>query len=354
VKAATYYGAGDIRVEDVSDPNLEADGVIIQVKACGICGSDLHPYKVGGYIEAGFVQPGLIMGHELSGDVVEVGANVSDIKKGDRVTTASILPCGECGSCQEGQFSRCSSMKVLGFQMPGAFAEYVSIPLAIVSQTIFPLPDKISYEVGATVEPLSVGVNAAKRAQPTAGDTVAILGAGMIGQCTMQAFKALGVAQVIVSETSKKRLEVARATGADIVINAAEEDSILRVREMTSGMGADIVAECAGTPITFQQAIGMVRGGLQQAFETERPDGKIMLVGVYEQPIQWAPISVINNSVRMIGCFAGAFPPAIELLRIGKVDTKPLISHEFTIENTREAFETQLNTDESLKVIIKP
>lgn len=354
MKAATYYGAGDIRVENVSDPKLEAGGVLIKVKACGICGSDLHPYKVGGLIEAGFIQPGLIMGHEFSGDVVEVGVNVTGIKKGDRVTAGSILPCGECDLCRGGQTNRCSDMKVLGFQIPGAFAEYVSIPLAIVNQTIFPLPDEISYEEGATVEPLSVGANAARRAEPRHEDIVVVLGAGMIGQCAMQSFKAMGVAKVIISEVSKKRLEVAKATGADIIINAAEEDPVQRVREVTSGVGADIVAECAGAPITFQQAIGMVRGSLQQAFEKERPDGKIMLVGVYEEPIAWMPIMVINNSVRMIGCFAGDFLPAIDLLKTGKVNSKPLITHEFPLDRAKEAFEAQLKTDESIKVLIKP
>jgi len=354
VKAATYYGAGDIRVENVSDPQLEAGGILIQVKACGICGSDLHPYKVGGLIEAGFIQPGLIMGHEFSGDVVAVGTNVTGIKEGDRVTAGSILPCRECEWCRKGESNRCLNMMVLGFQMPGAFAEYVSIPLAIVDQTVFLLPEEISYEEGATVEPLSVGINAARRAEPGHEDIVVVLGAGMIGQCALQSFREMNVAKVIVSEVSKKRLEVAKASGADIVINAAEEDPVQRVRELTSGIGADIVAECAGAPTTFQQAIDMVRGSMQQAFETERPDGKIMLVGVYEEPIQWMPIMVINNSVRMIGCFSGGFAPAIDLLKTRKVSTVPLITHEFSLDEAKEAFETQLRTEESIKVLIKP
>jgi len=354
MKAATYHGAGDIRVENVSDPELEVDGILIKVKACGICGSDLHPYKIGGLVEAGLIQPGLIMGHEFSGDVVAVGANVTDIREGCRVTAASILPCRECESCRKGEPSRCLNMMVLGFQMPGAFAEYVSIPLAILNQTVFLLPEEISYEEGATIEPLSVGANTARRAEPRREDIVVVLGAGMIGLCVLQSFKEMNVAKVIVSEVSNKRLEVARATGADITINAAEEDPVLRIREITSGIGADIVAECAGAPTTFQQAIEMVRGSMQQAFEIEHPDGKIMLVGVYEEPVQWMPIMVINNSVRMIGCFSGGFAPAIDLLKTGKVSTMPLITHEFSLDQAKEAFETQLRTDESIKVLIKP
>jgi len=354
MKAATYYGAGDIRVENVSDPELNVDGIVIQVKACGICGSDLHPYKIEGLVEAGLIQPGLIMGHEFSGDVVAVGANVTGIKEGDRVTAHSILPCKECESCRKGESNHCLDMKVLGFHMNGALAEYVSIPLAILNQTVFLLPEEISYEVGATVEPLSVGANVAKRAEPGREDVVVVLGAGMIGQCALQSFKKMNVAQVIVSEVSRKRLEVAKTTGADIIINAAEEDPVLRIREITSSIGADIVAECAGKPITFDQAIGMVRGSMQQAFETKRPDGRIMLVGVYEEPIQWMPIMVINNSVRLIGCFSGGFAPAIDLLKTGKVNTASLITHEFPLDQAREAFETQLRAEESIKVLIKP
>jgi len=346
MKAAILYGPGDIRVENVNEPELKTDGILIQVKACGICGSDLLPYKVGMRMEAG-----LIMGHEFSGNVVEVGANVADIRKGQRVTAPGVLPCGECHWCQREQPDRCSNTKILGFQFPGAFAEYVSIPLARLNRTVFPLTDEISYEDGATVEPLSVGVHTAMRAEPSAEDTVVILGLGMIGQCTLQAFKAMGVAKIIVSEISKKRLEVAKAMGADVVINAAEEDPIEWVGEATSGMGADIVAECAGAPATFQQAIEMVRGG---TFEAVHPEGKIMLVGIYEQPIQWAPISLIRKNVRMIGCFAGSFPQAIDFIQTRKVNTKPLITHEFPLDEAKEAFATQSKADESIKVLIKP
>ena len=338
MKAAIYYGPGDIKVQDVSQPRLEPDGILVKVKTCGICGSDMHPYKVGGVIG-----PGTIMGHEFSGDVVEVGANVKDFNKGDRVTVAGYLPCGECYWCQRKQYYRCFKMQLLGYEFPGAFAEYVGVPLALLNMTVFPLPDELTYEEGATVEPLSVSVHAVRRAEPAAADTVVILGAGMIGQCAMQVFKAMGVAKVIVSEISKKRLEVAKATGADVVINAAEENPVERVQEATSGMWADIVAECAGSPATFHQAIEMVRGS-----------GKIVLVGIYEEPIKWEPAAIIRKNIKMIGCMGGSFPRAIDFLRSRRVDTKPLITHEFPLDQAREAFETQLKADEAVKVLVKP
>lgn len=321
MKAAFLYGPHDIRVENVSDPTLEPTGIIIQVKACGICGSDLHIYKQGGPPEQ---LP--ILGHEFSGDVVEVGANVVDIRKGDRVTALS----------------------------GGAYAEYVGIPMALLNMTVFRLPDELSYEVGATIEPLTLGIHAATRAEPKAEDTVVVLGAGMIGQGTMQAFKAVGVSRVIVSEIGKKRREVAKAMGADVVINAAEEDPVLRVLELTSGVGADIVAECAGAPATFQQALDMVRGGGMMQADMLRPGGKIILEGVYEEPIQWEPVNAIVKGVVMIACFGGCFPPTIEFLRTGKINTRPLITHEFPLDKIQEAFVTQQKVEEAIKVLIKP
>ena len=338
MKAAVYYGPRDIRVENVSDPTVEPDGILIQVKACGICGSDLHIYKLGGAIE-----PGLIMGHEFTGDVIEVGANVTDIKKGDQVIASGWKSCGECYWCQQEQPLLCTQIKIIGIGFPGAFAEYVSIPTAILNMNVFPLPEEISYEVGATAEPLSVAVYAATTSEPSPEHNVVILGAGAIGQGALQVFKTMGVTNVIVSETSKKRRELARAMGADVVINPAEEDPVERVCEATSHMWADIVAECAGAPATFQQALEMVR-----------PAGKIMLVGVYEEPIQWEPLIVIGKNVRMIGCLGAGFAQAIDFLRTGKVDTRPIISHEFPLDKAKEAFETQLKTEEAIKVLIKP
>ena len=349
MKAAVYYGPGDIRVEDVQDPELETDGIIIRVKACGICGSDLHPYRISGLME-----PGMIMGHEFSGEVVSVGQNVSGIQKGDRVTAASIQPCGDCQWCNNKETHRCLNMRVLGFHMPGAFAEYVSIPLALIDQTVFLLPDDMSYEAGATIEPLSVGEHIVRRAAPTSGEIVVILGAGAIGLFAVQIFKAAGVAKIIVSEVSPNRLKMAEAMGADRVIDAVREEPAQQVLAATSGVGADIVVECAGVPGTFQQAVEMLHGGMQQAFETERADGRIMLTGIFEQPVQWSPNSVIRKSARMIGCYAGSFPQAIGLLKAGKVQTEPLITGEYPLDSAVDAFKAQADAGNSVKVLIKP
>ena len=339
MKAAILHGPKEFRVENVDDPTLEPNGIIVGVKACGICGSDLHIY----HREVSPQAQG-ILGHEWSGEVTEVGSKVTNIKSGDRVTVAG----------------------------GGAYAEYVGIPWAMLNRTVFLLPDDMSYEVGATIEPVSCGVNAAKRAEPKAEDTVVVLGAGMIGQGTWQAFKAMGVSKVIVSEIGKKRLEITRALGPDMVINAAEENPLEKINEITSGEGADIVAECAGSASALQQATMMVRGGgywqavmMRRTGAPRRPSdrmaidilsdgGKIMLVATYENMVEWQPTIPVAKGVRMIGCIAGRLGEALDLMRAGKINTKPLVTHEFPLDKITEAFEMQAKPEEAVKVVIKP
>ncbi|MDD4875965.1 MAG: zinc-binding dehydrogenase [Dehalococcoidales bacterium] len=349
MKAAVFYGPNDLRVEEVSDPKLQPDGIIVKVKTCGVCGTDLHAYKGKRPAAAGS-----IMGHEFSADVIEVGANVKGIKKGDRVTGGA-----------------------------GAFAEYVGIPLAIVNKTVFPFSDKLSYEEGACAEPLSVGLAVAKSAEPKPEDTVVILGAGMIGYASLQVFKAMGVSNIIVSEISKQRLEAAKAGGADILISAKEEDPFQRVYELTSGRGADIVAECAGAQVTFRQAIEMARWGgnavrrsgeipiihIDDIFnsfkvrklnlddkEIVRTGGRVCMAASYEDTIPWdlsCQVTLLHKNVSLIGCLTGDIRGAVELLETGKVNLKPIFTHEFSLDNITEAFNMAMSSD-SVKVMVAP
>jgi len=338
MKAAILHGAKEFRIENVDDPTLEPNGIIVKVKACGICGSDLHRYHQGASPQAQG-----ILGHEWGGEVTEVGVNVTDIKPGDRVAVAG----------------------------GGAYAEYVGIPWAMLNRNIFQLPDDMPYEVAATIEPVSCGVNAAERAEPKPEDTVVVLGAGMIGQGTWQAFKASGVSKVIVSEIGKKRLDLTRALGPDVLINAAEENPVERVNEITSGEGADIVADCAGSASALQQATMMVRGGgywkamMMRTAAPRQPGnrtpidilsdgGKIMLVATYESMVEWQPTIPVAKGVRLIGCIAGRLGDSLELMRAGKIDTRSLVTHEFPLDKITEAFETQAKPEEAVKVVIKP
>ncbi len=336
MRAAIIHGKRDIRVENVPNPEIESNSIVIKVKTCGICGSDLHTYKLGR-------RQGVIIGHEFSGDVEEVGSSVTDIKKGERVVAVSYRPCGQCYQCKQGMFHRCSNIALAGGKIPGALADYISVPFAQLNRNVFRLSDNISYEEGSTVEPISVALYAIKRAQPKPEDTVVVLGTGIIGLGAIQILKAMGVAKVIASGRRSKRIELAKMSGADVVIDAAKEDALLAVKEATSGLGADIVLEFAGSPASFDQAIKMVHGG-----------GKVMLVAMYESPITWDPAAIIDKNITLVGCMgAASFPTVLQLMETKKVNSKPLITHRFPLSQVREAFETEIEAQDAIKVIVE-
>ena len=333
MKAAVLHGARDIRTEMVPDPVLEPHGVIVKVKACGVCGSDLHVYKRD--------EHGTIFGHEFSGDVVEVGTQVAGITPGMRVTAVGFRPCGKCFWCAQGKGHRCSDMALLGYQFPGAMAEYVHIPFAVLGRTVFPLPDELTYEDAASVEPLSISYFSVNRARPKEDETIAVLGLGAIGLYAIQVLRAMGVSKILASGRRHSRLEAARACGAGIVIDAAKEDAVEAAMAATDKMGVNTVIECAGAQATFDQSIAMARGG-----------GKIMLVGVYEQPLTWDPLGAISKNLSLIGCLGGNFPASMELLRSGKVSTQPMITHRFPLDRAAEAFKAQLEDPGAIKAMI--
>jgi threonine dehydrogenase-like Zn-dependent dehydrogenase len=340
MKAAVYHGPHDMRVEDVSEPKLEPGGIIIMVKACGVCGSDLHPYTSWDLMPK--IKVGLTMGHEFAGDVVEVGPNAVGIKKGDRVAATSNTPCGKCQWCLRYMPERCTEIHTLGIDRNGAFAERIGVPMAMAYRTVFPIPDHLSYEAAALLEPLSVGVYGVQRAQPEPGDTVVIQGGGPIGLFTLAAFKAVGISNIILTTRSKKRLALARSMGA-IVIDAGAEDPVKRVRELTGGMGADIVAETAGAPSTMRTALDMAR------FQ-----GKVMIFSINAMPNpRWDVDDIFVRQLTLIGTQGGDFLKPLELISSGKIETKPFISHEFPLDRIKDALETALNTEEAIKVMVK-
>ena len=339
MKAALFYGPHDFRVEEVEKPKAGDYGIVVKVRVCGICGSDLHYYVRGGPL----VKPGGIMGHEFSGDVVEVGKSVKDIKVGDRVVAASIMVCQECYWCKSGQHSRCQNLKMGGFDFNGAYAEYAAVPLAILDQTVFKLPGNLSYEAGAIIEPLGVGAYSAIRAEAAPDDIVVIFGAGMIGLSTLAVFRAMGVGKIIVSEMSPKRLQAAKAIGADITVDAGTENVPLRIAQETNGRGADIAVECTGLRRPFLQAMGVLR-----------IDGKLMQVGVFDKAFEFNPVTITGKNLRVIGCLGGDYPTALKLLTSGKIKADNFITHEFPLDKITEAFDKQLDSNESIKVLVKP
>jgi L-iditol 2-dehydrogenase len=325
-----------ISVQEVPNPKAESHGIVVKVKAAGICGSDVHFYQRGG--------PGTIMGHEFAGDITEIGPEVKGLKIGDRVVAMGGRGCGECYWCKRGEYIKCTKLGFVGYAYPGAFAEYVAIPAVQLGQYVAKLPSKLTYEEGAAAEPLAVALYAVQQAQPQPEDTVVVIGLGIIGLCIVQILRSMGIKQIFASGHRETRLELAKKGGANLVIDAAKEDIVPIVLTQSGGKGADIVFEVAGMESTFQQALQMVHRG-----------GKIELVGLYSKPFSWSPSSIVGNDITLFGCgLKWDLPGAVNLMESGKVDTKPLITHKFPLTRIKEAFETQIQAPDAIKVMIKP
>ena len=348
MQAAVYEGIRDIRVQAVPDPEPTPDDIVLRIKACGICGSDLHSYTTGA-----FVKPGQVMGHEFSGEVVAVGARVSGIAVGDRVTAMPFNACYNCPGCLRGDYHLCynTSGNAIAYGLPGGFAEYLRVPRASLGRNVFLLPEPLDFVAGATVEPLAVAVHAVQLAHPDIGAKVVVLGAGLIGQSVVQVLKARGVGIIVVAEVSDTRGALAVRSGADLVVHPAQEQAVERIGEVISfGPGrrtaaADVVFDCAGVPAAFTMALRLLR-----------PGGTLAITALYEESVQFSPSRLVWGEVKLVGTFGyrNEFPQTIELLRSGKVNTAALVTDEFPLAQTNAGFQRQLAKDLAMKVMIRP
>lgn len=341
MKAAFLYKPGDIRIEEMEIPIPKDDEALIKLKAVGVCGSDVHFFEVGRIGDFVVKEP-LILGHECAGEVVEIGKDVKNIKVGDRVAIEAGVPCRKCEFCKIGRYNLCSNVTFLATPpFHGAYREYIAHP----EDFLFKLPDNVSYEEGAMVEPLSVGTYAAERGNVNIRNTVAIIGAGTIGLMTLQVVKARGVTDIIIIDLEPFRLELAKKLGATLTINAREEDPVRKVLEYTNG-GADVVMEAVGAPQTIQQTIKMAK-----------PGAVIVWIGMPttdEIPIRAVEAICKDVDIRGIFRYANAYKPAIKLLASGKVDVKSMITTTFTLDHVQEALEyPKKHAGTCIKVMVK-
>lgn len=334
-------GEGNMEIREVPEPSPGFGQVKIQVKATGICGSDLHTYH--GDIGIPMKLP-VVTGHEFSGVVVEVGEGVEDIEVGERVTAETTFStCGRCIQCQTGAYNLCLERRGIGYYLNGAFANYIVVPAIRVHR----LPDNVDFIGGALSEPLACVVHGAlELTGVSAGDVVLVTGPGAIGLLTMQVAKAEG-GLVVAAGTSvdKHRLEVAKSLGVDYVVNVQEDDVDGLLKDLTNGRGADVVLECSGSASGARLALKVVRRG-----------GKYGQIGLFGKPIEIDFEQICYKEVKVSGSFSqkwSAWDRGLRLLGRGLVQTKPLVSHVMPLTQWEEAFQ-MFEAKEGLKLILQP
>ena len=332
-----------LTVTDMPEPEVGARDVLVQIRACGICGSDIHGFDG----SSGRRIPPLIMGHEASGVVARIGSDVTKVKEGDRVTFDSMVSCGECSFCERGEMNLCDDRRVLGvscddYRQHGCFAEYAVVPEHI----IYSLPDNLSFEHAAMIEPVSVAVHAVKRTPIAKGDTAVVVGTGMIGLLVVQALKAAGCGQIIAVDLADEKLALAQTLGAELGINPNTTDAVAAIREATGGRGADVAMEVVGATPTVQTAI-----------EATRKGGHVTLIGNLAPEVDFPLQSVVTRELTLHGTCGsnGEYPECIALLASDAIQVEPLITAKATLDEGAEWFDRLYAAEAGLmKVILQP
>ncbi|MCM3783544.1 NAD(P)-dependent alcohol dehydrogenase [Neobacillus mesonae] len=343
MKAAVMDKPGHIEIKELPIPEVKPDEVLVKIMAVGVCGSDVHYYEHG-RIGRFVVEKPIILGHECAGVVVETGENVGRVKPGDRVAIEPGVTCGRCRYCKEGRYNLCPDVQFLATPpVDGAFVQYI----AIREDFVFPIPDELSYEEAALVEPFSVGIHAAYRCDLKPGSTVAIMGMGPVGLMAVAAAKSFGASQIIVTDLEDIRLEAALKLGATHAINVARVDANEKIKELTNGAGVDAAWETAGSPRALNSALASLRRG-----------GKLVIVGLPAQ--DEIPLNVpfiADNEIDIYGVFryANTYPDGIRFLASGSIPASTLITDRYNLEETQEAMERAIhNKSGSLKIIVYP
>jgi L-iditol 2-dehydrogenase len=332
-----------LEVADVSEPEAGPNDVLVQVRACGICGSDIHGYDG----SSGRRIPPLVMGHEAAGEVVGVGDNVTRFHVGDRITLDSTVSCGCCDYCRGGKSNLCDERRVLGvscgtYRQHGAFAERIAVPQHIC----YPLPASLPFEHAAMIESVAVAVHAANRSRVALGDTAVVVGTGMIGLLVVQAIRLVGCSQVIAVDLVPSRLRMARELGADVGLRADQCDVPEEVQKLTGGQGADIVLEAVGITSTIRTAVECARKG-----------GWLTLIGNISPHVEIPLQSIVTRELSVFGscASAGEYPTSIELLERQLIKVGPLITATAPLEEGAAWFHRLYRGEPgAMKVILQP
>lgn len=334
MRAAVFRGVGQLPIEHVPDPVAGPWDIVVEVKACAIAGADLTAYDLGQFAEVGQV-----LGHKFAGAVAQMGSEVASIGLGDRVTGPSIQPCGTCRHCRAGASHLCAAWRSrsIGYGLPGAFAELVRIPDAVLGDNVHRLPEPLTYDEGALAEPLAVGVHAVHQAEPAPGLAACVLGLGAVGLLTAQLLLARGISPVIGIDGSALR----RAAGASLGVTVL--DSMADPRD-AAGCEIGYAFESSGAPTLVERAI-----------EAVRPGGVVVFAAQHGARVPVDTGLVARNELVLRGSATvapGDFREAIGLLASGAVRTLPLITHRRRLDQIDEAFRLQRDTEKSVQVLI--
>jgi|SRR5579883_1198230 len=341
VDAVVLRSIGHLEIEKRECAEPGPGEVVVEPRVVGICGSDMHLYKEG-RIGDSIVERPLVLGHEAAGRVVAVGPNVDRLAVGDRVIVEPGLACCQCYLCQIGRYNLCPNVRFLGIPpSDGLMAGLARVP----ERWVHRLPDAMTDAEGAMVEPFAVGLQATEEADVRPGQTVVILGAGPIGLMILQAARVRGAGTIVSIDLAERPLAMARRLGATVTLNPREADALAVIRELTNGMGADVVIEAVGATPTVQQAFDLVRRG-----------GTVTLVGIASQPT--IPIStnrIVRSGLQVRSSFryAHQHPVAISLASAKRVDLLAPITHHFELGKAPEAFRyIEQHKDEVIKGVI--
>ncbi len=339
MKVAVYYNNRDVRVEKRPIPEIGDRELLVKVKACGICGSDVMEwYRV--------KKAPRVLGHEMTGEIVEVGKEIKEFKVGDRVFVSHHVPCNKCKYCLEGNHTLCKTLHSTNYD-PGGFSEYVRIPEINVEIGTFLLPDEISYEEGVFIEPLACVVRGFRIAEVKPNDTVVIVGSGMTGLLQIKLARAWGAKKIVAIDVNDFKLKKAEECGADLAIHA-EDDVEKSIREINDGYLADKVILSAGVPSAFNTALKCVN-----------PGGTLLLFAPLD-PKHNIPVNIFdiwNRQIRIVSTYAGAprdIRESIEILKNREIEVRDLITHRFKLDDIQKGFDLVSSGEESIKVVIEP
>lgn len=346
MRIATWEGIRSVEVSRTEPPHAGPTDIVLDVSECGICGSDVHSFAEGSWIAKG-----MPLGHEFAGVVREAGAEVEDIAVGDRVTVNPAAYCGTCARCRDGHENMCENMSGAS----GGFSDQVLIPRARRDVNVFVLPDDVSFEAAAFLEPLSVAMRAVNQLKPPLDEPILVTGLGTIGQCVVQILVAQGASTVVGIDTSAIRREGALSSGATEVLDPAAGDIVEALlekygvtrspyRDRSGAFGSAF--ECAGAAPVFDQLFQLVRAA-----------GSVSLVALTAEPVKVDPNPVVQKEITVLGSFAYStedVKAAFDLLATRAVKPDELITHRFSLDDIEEAFEVQSRSSESIKVMVHP